>query len=176
MQSVQRLLDTLEKISGGIAAVALVVMMLLITIDSGGRYILDRPLEGTQEFVEIYLMIAVVFLGFSGLQAVNGNVSVELLYRRFPPYVQRGLQILYLALAAIVVALMTWRAFDQAWINFARDRIVATPFPFTDWPMPVGPSWLIATCGLGLLWCRLVLQLVMALAGAPLKPAEAVHH
>lgn len=176
MQAVQRLCDAVETIFGAIAATALIVMMLLITVDSGGRYLFNHPLEGTQECVEIYLMIAVVFFGFAGLQATNGNVAVELIYRHFPPGLQRALQILYLALAAIVVTLMTWRAFDQTWINFARDRIVATPFPFTNQPMPVGPSWLIATCGLGLLWCRLMLQLAMTLAGIPLKPAETVHH
>jgi TRAP-type C4-dicarboxylate transport system permease small subunit len=176
MRTAERLLDAIEKALGAIAAIALVVMMLLITIDSSGRYLFNRPLEGTQECVEIYLMIAVVFFGFAGLQAVDGNVSVELLYRRLPAKVQRGLQMLYLALAAIVVALMTWRAFDQAWINFVRDRVVATPFPFTDEPMPVGPSWALATIGLGLLWCRLMLQFVMTLAGIPLRPAEAVHH
>lgn len=165
-------LGRLESVLEGVAAGALVIMMLLITIDSGGRYLFDRPLLGTQEFVEVYLMIAVVFLGMASLQAQHGNVSVEVLSRNFGPRLRRILNGVFLLLTLAVVSGIAWRAIDQTWLNFLRDRIIATPFPFTDAPMPVGYSWVIVSIATVALWLRLLLQLVTTLLSDETPPAD----
>ncbi|MEN2979534.1 TRAP transporter small permease subunit [Tistrella bauzanensis] len=177
METLDRLIGRLEAVFEYVAVALLAVMMLLIAMDAGGRYLFASPVFGTHEFVETYLMVGVVFLGIAQLQAKRGHVAVEFVSRHFPAGIRRLLEALFLALTLFAVSLIAWMAVEQIWTNIVRDRVIATPFPFTQVPMPVYPSWVLLAAGVMLLWLRMALQLLRCLLDPePPRAADDVVH
>lgn len=171
MKALDRALGRLERLLEAIAGVALVVMMLLISADGGGRYLFDAPLPSVYELVELYLMIALVFLGLPSLQAIRAHPSVTLLFRLFPPGLQRWLDFAFLCMALAVVSLMAWKAIETTWTSFALNRVINGVID-----MPTGPSWVFASVGLSVLALRLLLQIVERLAGIEPVAAVTIEH
>ena len=68
MRMLARVQDALELMFEYVAIALLAIMMVLVTADTAGRYLLHKPVFGTHEFVEAYLMVGVVFLGMARLQ------------------------------------------------------------------------------------------------------------
>lgn len=85
--------DRLEKVIMAMAFLAIVVMMLLISADALGRYLLHSPIAGANEFVTMYLIVAVVYLGLSNTFKHNEHISVTIIFDRFSPKVKKGLLI-----------------------------------------------------------------------------------
>ncbi|WP_162914922.1 TRAP transporter small permease [Desertibaculum subflavum] len=164
-------LRRLERLLEAIAGLALVVMMLVISADGGGRYLFDRPLPSVYELVELYLMIALIFLALPGLQAMRSNPAVTLLFRLFPAGLQRWLDVGFLTIALAVITLMAWKAAETAWISFAESRVINGVID-----MPTGPSWVFAAVGLSVLALRLLVQLLTRLAGREPQAAVQIEH
>lgn len=163
MDTLDHLIGRLETLFEYVAIALLAIMMLIITMDAGGRYLFAAPVFGTHEFVEFYLMVGVVFLGIAQLQARRGHVAVSFVSRNFPRPVRRLLEAAFLAATLAAVTGIGWMAVEQVSTNLIRDRVIATPFPFSQVPMPVWPSWVLVAAGVILLWLRMALQLLRCL-------------
>lgn len=142
-----------ERLDGAIASISMIAafaMMLLITIDVGGRYLFNRPLVGSQEIVEM-LMIVTVFFGLSYTQKHYGHVGVDLV-----PGALAGTKIAWLPIVLnmatgifVYVALSAF-AFRHALSTYAR----GTSSIYLQWPI-----WWLGICvSLGCIF--LVLRLV----------------
>jgi len=68
---------TLEKWLNGIGAAILVAMMLLVTANVAGRYLLNRPVLGTLEYTEFF-MVAAVYLALAYTQFLKAHINIEL--------------------------------------------------------------------------------------------------
>ncbi len=67
------------------AAAALVLMMVHVFADVIGRYVFNRPIEGTLETVQIYYMVMVVVLPFAYVTRGDGQIIVALFTQRMAP-------------------------------------------------------------------------------------------
>jgi len=168
MRMLARVQDALELMFEYVAIALLAIMMVLVTADTAGRYLLHKPVFGTHEFVEAYLMVGVVFLGMARLQATGGQVAVDIVARHFPPSLRRVLLIVFSVIALVFLVLIASKAATQVEHSFVRQQVIATPFPFTTIPMPVWPSWFLLFAGIVMICLRLVTQTVLLLAGVPL--------
>jgi TRAP-type transport system small permease protein len=100
-----RALAALATLAGLLAA----LMMLVTVTDVIGRGLLNKPLVGAFETIEL-LMAAIVFLALPFVTWRREHVNVTLFYERMPPRARSLSTALSEIVAAIVCGLLAWRA------------------------------------------------------------------
>lgn len=115
-------------------------MMFLGTADVLGRYLIDKPIMGTQE-ISTMIMGAIVLLGWAYTLKEGEHVSVTLFYNMFPARVQPYLTIITLTLSLILFAVITWQSWDLAVTKLMEGRrsIIIE--------MPTGPFYFMVPVG-----------------------------
>ncbi len=88
-----------------IAVLGLCGMSLLTVVDATGRYLLNRPIPGTVELVEL-LMIAVIFSSIPLMTRARGHITVDSFSHFMPPGVLRAQDKLAAVLATVVSAFL----------------------------------------------------------------------
>ncbi|MBW2635389.1 MAG: TRAP transporter small permease, partial [Deltaproteobacteria bacterium] len=96
-------------ITGGIA---LVLMMLLISIDVSLRVFLNAPIRGIIEMVEC-LLIIVIFSGMAYVEILGEHIKVDVLVDKFPPVAQKTITVSANLLTASIIAILSWQCLHQ---------------------------------------------------------------
>ena len=109
---------------GVISSLATFVMMALVVVNILGRYLFNKPLDGTLEFTES-LLVLIIFLSLALTQYDGGHIRVTLLTRRLPKAYARALTVfcmlagaaffVWCAYAAWKFALQSWSFKEQEW-------------------------------------------------------------
>lgn len=159
-QETEKRLHTVSRALNWVAMAFLVVMVLTVTVDVGGHYLFQRPLTGSNDFVEL-MMVIVVFLGLGYCAAVEGNVRVDVVHSRLPKRVQAGLDIFTFAASTFIFALITWRLATRAW-NIIQEPL-SGPSTGTLQIPHLTFIWLAAAGGL-LLCLELLINIVHSVA------------
>jgi TRAP-type C4-dicarboxylate transport system permease small subunit len=107
---IDRVIASISRVMSGIAATAVILMMLLITVDVLLRYFLNRPIKGAHELIE-FMMILAVFLGVAYVQYRKVNISISLLLDRLPQKAQAIISSLTYILSLGIICVITWTAF-----------------------------------------------------------------
>jgi TRAP-type C4-dicarboxylate transport system permease small subunit len=140
-----RLIDRLVGYCGGglvvASAAAIVLLMMHIVADVTGRYLFNRPIDGTLETVTYYYMVIVVALPFAYVTRVQGQIAVEMftswLPRRWIHLIDAGAGFLML----IYVGVLAWKigqeAVSMTVIGEVHD---AGTMQFVTWPSRWIPS------------------------------------
>lgn len=102
-----------ELVLGLIAALLLVAMVLLTTIDVIGRYFLNRPLPGSFELTEL-AMGAMVFSSLPLVTLRRQQVTVDLLESLVPTAWRRAQRALFDLIAAACMAVITAMLWTKA--------------------------------------------------------------
>ena len=69
-------------IARSIASILLALMVLLISVDVFGRYVLNRSIKGAVDIIE-EILIFIVFFGMAEVAAKKENIKVDLITSRF---------------------------------------------------------------------------------------------
>ena len=101
-----------ETVLGSAAALMLVAMTLLTTVDVVGRYFLNRPLTGAFELTEL-AMGALVFLSLPLVTLRREHVTVDLLEGAVPRAWRHAQKALLDLTAAACLAVIAW----QLWLK-----------------------------------------------------------
>ena len=120
--------------------VTLAAMMVFITVSVFMRYVLNSPIAGDLEVVEVMMMV-VVLMGLAYTQAVEGHVAVRLLVDRFPPRLQAGIDIFNFILATGIMLLIVWQSSNQGIYSFQcweRSDILSIPICLFRFLIPLG--------------------------------------
>jgi TRAP-type C4-dicarboxylate transport system permease small subunit len=144
---------------------ALVIVMVLVSVDAVLRRGLRRPLTFQLPLSENYLLVALVMLALAWGYRRGGTIQVRLLLDRLPKQVADSLLRVALAVSSIymiTLAWLAWAPFYRAWVN--HEVIMGV----IDWP--VAWSWIWVPLGCGLLGIRLAVD---ATASVPPTPG---HH
>jgi TRAP-type C4-dicarboxylate transport system permease small subunit len=154
MASFSATLSPVEKAFNTVAGVLLVGMMLLVVADVGGRYVLQRPVQGTLEITE-FAMAAMVFFTIARTQAIKAHIRVELLVGVISRRSSLLLELICYACGFGVFALMTW----QGWMSFLDSWGIREQ---TDGfiPFPIYPAKLTVPIGCFLLCLRFLADIV----------------
>ena len=106
-------LGWIERVLLGLATIALIGMMLLISLDAMGRYFFDQPLQGSFEFTSLFLMVILVFATMSHNYSTGRHVRLDVLSgvleRRLDLYYPRLIALLCLP----VFAFLAYVALDE---------------------------------------------------------------
>lgn len=110
------LLDrAIEWTLGALCGIVLFIMMALTCVDVVGRYLLNRPVPGGLEMIEI-LVAATVFAALPLVTLREGHVTVDLLDAVSPDWLLRVQHVLANLVAAGVCGALAW----QLWIRAGR--------------------------------------------------------
>lgn len=158
LQVTERWMMRLESFLLLLAAVAIVGMMVLITVNALGRYALNAPIHGTNEVITLYLMGIIVWFSMAQTEHENRHVQIDLIARRLPQQVQRVLRILSLVLSSLVVGIILYAVWWKMLDNWGRTMVGAIPFP-------LGLSWLVILVGASVLILRMMIKIAAELCG-----------
>lgn len=140
-----RLLHILELIFMRFAQLSLLIMMFSISADALGRYVFNRPLQGSFEFTSLYLMVIITFLAMPAAYATGGMVRLDVLkgpLSRIPWHLSERFNTFA---GALVFGFVAWHAGHEAFEKFAsRD----TTFGVIQFPIYWSYVWVPLGCGL----------------------------
>ena len=143
----------ISRIANVIAVVFLAVMMLLTVTDVILRYFFSKPIMGSMELTEYFMVIA-GFLGIAYCGLKKKHLKVDLIVSSFSPRTQGIFDIITYILALTVVPLVVWQNVVQA--LYARaDNVVSD---LLEWP--AYPFYIAIVITFGLLFVVLLNLLV----------------
>ena len=91
-----------------VAAVALAMLVFVMTANSLARYVFNYPIKGAEEIVEL-MMIFIVFLFLAHASTQGSDIAVTLLVTKFSLRVRLVLQSIFYFFSAGIVGLIAWR-------------------------------------------------------------------
>lgn len=103
-----KIIRNITRVLLAVAAAVLAAMMMLTAVDVVMRYGVNRPISGAFELTE-YMMAVFVPLSIAYCAEQKGHVSVELLMKRFPKYIQTGVGFLTSLLTLLFAAFIAWQ-------------------------------------------------------------------
>lgn len=133
MRQLQNLIHLLGKVCGWIGCVVLFVMMMLMVIDIALRFVLNKPILGGYELVEI-LMAIVVGVGFAYTQSCDGHVRVTMFIDPLPDRIKAVLDALTLLVGAVMMSIVAYAGIVQGGLSAGQGQtttVLAIPlYPF----------------------------------------------
>jgi TRAP-type C4-dicarboxylate transport system permease small subunit len=97
-----------------IACAGVTLMMLHVTADVIGKYLFSASMPATYETVQMYYMVALVFLPFSYVARGEGHIFVELFSRNLSPRRRSAMDASVGLLTLVWVCLLGWYAGEEA--------------------------------------------------------------
>ena len=144
LEIVRKLLSRIEKVLTTLAIASVFIMVCLTTVDSGGRYLLNQPIQGSYEMTEKYFMVITVFFALCYGYHKGSNMRVTFLVRHLSgqiklvfDYIVQILSIVYGILLVISTFLYALRGIHDSLINV--------------YGIPLGPAYMVAPVGLFIL-------------------------
>ncbi len=125
-----RAIDGVSRVTGGLSAVALIAMTLIVCFEVFSRYVLNEPTYWGSD-VATYLLVGMTFLGLAQAQRSDDHVQVELLLANVSENIQAFLN-LFANWAGLLFVLFTgWQMISfnyQEYVNGTRDwGLLGTP-------------------------------------------------
>lgn len=136
-----------------IAALAIFALMLLGMWQVVGRQLLKMPMHGYIDYVELS-MATFAFMGIAYCQRVNGHVRMDIVVRAARGRTRWIMEFFGTAVGLVVISVLIW----YGWTHFMRSYQLGDST--IDVELPIWPSKLLVPVSFGLLWLRLVLELV----------------
>ena len=105
-----------------IARAMLIAMMLVITANAAGRYLLALPVYGANELITDLIFPVLIFFSMSYVLVTGGHVRVELWWRHFGQRTQTVLHVVFdLAMIAMWIGI-TYMTGTHAYTAFAEGQ------------------------------------------------------
>jgi TRAP-type C4-dicarboxylate transport system permease small subunit len=129
------------------------LLMILITLDVLLRWIANRPIKGVNELSEL-TMLLVVFLTIGFTQLTKANVSVDLIFTRFPGRMQLIVDTFTYLLSLGISGLMLWQAivYNEYLADINRQSVILR--------VPVAPFQAVMIVGFSVLSLVLLFQFI----------------
>ncbi|WP_367180588.1 TRAP transporter small permease subunit [uncultured Jannaschia sp.] len=134
--------------------------MLNIVADVASKLLWNAPIQGTVEVSSYYYMILLVMLPMAFVEMQDEQISVDLLFDRFPEIVQRALLVLTGLAAAAILSVMAWRTGLDAIRAIRVSEVVMGSREVVVWP-----ARMVLPLGFGLAALASLLRAVLALRG-----------
>jgi TRAP-type C4-dicarboxylate transport system permease small subunit len=123
--SIERVLARVNTAVVAVCGAVLFLFVLMVVSDVSGRYLISKPVPGTQEIGEIVLAF-VVFMGWAAVLANRQHIRVLILVDRLPLRWRAWLELLALAVALAMMAPIAWYG-----LSFAIDSYMMKEVGFT---------------------------------------------
>lgn len=156
-----RILTRMERWLVTIAAVLNLIIMAVIVSDVVLRYFFHSPLIWATELIGWYLMVLVFYAALSGAFSHQSHIRVDILRARTSKRVQRLMEIVTCATAALAFCLIAQLAAARAWESFQGKEVMSGIINWPSWPPPA-----FVALGAAIIALRLTLNTVAVLVNA----------
>lgn len=136
-----------------VAMVALALMVIPVTLDVCLRNVTTHTIPGVIE-IEEFLLLIVVFFSLSVPQLKKNHIDVDLLYPKFPRFVQSTLMVFHWSVCTVLIGCMTYQVFLSAMEKYHIGEFSQELY------IPVAPFFFVATIALVLLTLVLVRNVI----------------
>jgi TRAP-type C4-dicarboxylate transport system permease small subunit len=138
------------------------LMMAHVTIDVTGRYVFNRPLDGTTEIVAAYYMVMVAYAPWAWLASRDRHIVAGMFQHIGTPRFDFWLEIVVKIFTAVCVSVFTYQTFLAALRQMRAGEVWLAGTMY----IPVWPSrWILPVSGFFMV-IYLVLRLISDVAGA----------
>ncbi|MDJ0828280.1 MAG: TRAP transporter small permease [Desulfobacterales bacterium] len=103
----------LNRITGITAMVVLFLMMMLTTGDVAGRFLFNKPVQGSFELIEI-MLATIVFCAMAYCQSSKGHIAVDIVVKKLSRDSQKRVLLLNYLLTLCILGLIAWKSFENA--------------------------------------------------------------
>ena len=149
-----KFLDGWERVMLYISTITTFILMVLTTMDAGGRYLFNRPITGAYEFSTNYLMVLLVFTAMSYCYRQGSHIRVTFLADRLPEKIKLVTNYIVQIISVVISVLLVIATYRQALLMMeAHTTLSSLPF------IPVGPAYFIVPVGLFFMSLAIVLDL-----------------
>lgn len=138
MESFDRFLRGLEKTSIAIAAVMLLAIMLIATLDVAMRYFFNSPLGWSYDLISLYLMAGMFFFAMSDTLHANGHIAVDLLHSHMTHRQRHAVEVPGYVMVFLTCCAVTWMAVNKTLEAYNGGDVIAGRF---DWPTWISMSF-----------------------------------
>ena len=121
-----------QKVVADILGLLVVILMFLIVIDVGGRYIFNSPLKGGIEISEI-LMTWLLCLPLAYALVRETHVRVTMAVTHLPPRPKLIIDLLGTGLSLVFFSLITYVSWINFWDSFSRGETMAATIWLPLW-------------------------------------------
>lgn len=113
---------------------AAVLMLVQVSLDIIGKFVLGMPVPGTAEVVASYYMIALVFMALPLMEKRGDAIVVDLLYEQFGPRLKAASRLFALILTLAFYLVFAWATFEAAMKSMAVREVILGSAEFQVWP------------------------------------------
>lgn len=166
MDTVDKLIMRASRALVLVCSAALVLMMVQVTLDVAGKYLLHEPIPGSETIVASYYMVAIVFLPLAWVEVCGESIVVELLYNIASKPLRMLMAALGTGATVICYGFLAWFLWAPAMHAYQIGE-----FDSGTWNVITWPSRFLLPIGLALGAIVALLQLARVLTGQ--KP---LHH
>lgn len=131
--ALNRALSLVERALVVVAAGSILLMMLVLVVDVGGRYLFNRPLAWAYDIISIYLLPLIVYLAIADAYRRNQHISVDMLYNLMDQQKKRVVRLFSAAVVIAVMAPITWLAAGEAITRYQNDVVIAGSILWPTW-------------------------------------------
>jgi TRAP-type C4-dicarboxylate transport system permease small subunit len=150
----EKLLNSVEKVLTFVAAMTCFALMLLTTIDTLGRYILNMPITGAFEITTNYLLVALVFLAMGYSYCEGVHVRVDFVAVRLPKKLKLLVNHLVQVTSILYILVLVIASTQQA-LRVHSSHMVMSSLEM----IPMWPANLIVPVGLFVMFLLMLLDL-----------------
>lgn len=143
-----------------LGGMGVVLMMLNVVADVASKLLWNASIQGTVEVSSYYYMILLVMLPMAFVEMQDEQISVDLLFDRFPDRVQRALLVLTGLAAAGILSVMAWRTGLDAIRAVRVGEVVMGSREVIVWP-----ARMVLPLGFGLAALASFLRALLAIRG-----------
>ncbi len=147
MTRVSKALSRISDAASWISLICVALMMIHVSADVTGRFLLNMPLRGTITIVSNYYMVLLGFLALAAAEDRDAHISVEVVSDMMPEGVRRALAGLARLVSAAAFALVAVRGWEVA---LDKTRLGASVQQGSD-VIPVWPTYWAIPIGAGLM-------------------------
>jgi TRAP-type C4-dicarboxylate transport system permease small subunit len=139
----------------------LFLMVILITTDVTGRYLLKIPIAGSIDVITL-MMVLLVFPSLPYVTSKGGHVRTDVLFNRLSKRQQGAIDVINSLFSVIFVALVTWQLAARAWSFIKNPPGISTSY--FQWPHL--PFICLASVGCGLMSLELIIWFFLSIKQA----------
>lgn len=133
LNSIAKGIDRLSQAAGLAAAFALLGMLGFVFLNVFLRYVLSKPIKGSDEIAR-YILVAVVCLGLAYALKAGSHVRTTVVVGRLPEHIRRKLELPTYIIGLVFVIVWAWSMLSLA----IRDYVRGT----TSWSALEVPLWI----------------------------------
>jgi TRAP-type transport system small permease protein len=128
-----KIIDPVCEYGAVFAGIMLAGMMFLTFFDVAGRNLVKKPIIGSYEITEFFMVLLVAF-GLSFCAKYKGHIRVDVILAYSSKKVTRWFNIIAYAFSFVFYILITWQGWLNAWSNMsgksASTVLLAPIYPF----------------------------------------------